>query len=353
MARFLKNREKTRGQSPGSLIFQGDQKQDNVRITYRTYNETTLTEREIDIDELSDSLDPSMMKWINIDGLHDVNVIKKAGDVFKISSMALEDILNTDQRPRYFEDEHQLIVIMKRIRLNAELEQTEAEQVSFVVGRNYLISFQERSTQIFDDVLYRLRNNRGRIRKAGSDYLLYALMDTLVDSYIINIEAYGRIIEDYEKELMHPSQKLSDAIFMHKTEIAFFRKNIRPLKEVTNRFQKSESGLINKTTQQHYIPDLDDLVTQALDAIEIYYTMVSDQLNIFNTNVTNRANDVMKVLTIFAAIFIPLTFIAGVYGTNFKYVPEYNMKYGYFGMWGIMILVAGTMLIYFKRKGWF
>lgn len=353
MARFLKNREKSHGQSPGSLIFQGEQKQDKTIITLRTYNESNLDEKEITLDEISDSIDPAMVKWINIDGLHDINVIKKAGDVFKISSLALEDILNTDQRPRYFEDAHQLIVIMKRIKVDDETEQAESEQVSFVVGKDYLISFQEKSTSIFDDVLYRLRNNRDRIRKSSSDYLLYTLMDTLVDSYIISIEAYGRIIEDYEKELMRPTQKLSDAIFKHKTEISFFRKNIRPLKEVTNRFQKSESGLIEDVTRQHYIPDLDDLVTQALDAIEIYYTMVSDQLNIFNTNVTNRANDVMKVLTIFATIFIPLTFITGVYGTNFKYVPLFNMRYGYFGMWGIMILVAGAMLIYFKRKGWF
>ncbi|PLX16617.1 MAG: magnesium and cobalt transport protein CorA [Salinivirgaceae bacterium] len=352
MARFLKNREKTRGQSPGSLIFQGEKKQERVKITLRTYNETTLNEQEISIDDLNGEFVPGTIKWINVDGLHDINVIKKIGEIFNVSTLALEDILNTDQRPRYFEDEHQLIVIMKALLLNKETELVEAEQVSFVVGKDYLISFQEKSTMIFDDLLYRLRNGRGRIRKSGTDYLAYALMDTLVDSYILNIEAYGRIIEDYEKELLHPTQKLSEAIFKHKTEIAFFRKNIRPLKEVTNRFQKSESGLIKKATRQHYIPDLDDLVTQALDAVEIYYTMVADQLNIYNTNVTNRANDVMKVLTIFAAIFIPLTFIAGVYGTNFKYVPELGYKYGYFGMWGVMILVAGVMLIYFKRKGW-
>jgi magnesium transporter len=352
MARFLKNREKTHGQSPGALIFQGEKKQEKIKITLRTYNETMLDEKEIGPEELTGEVSPGSIKWINVDGLHDTTVIKKIGEVYNISTLALEDILNTDQRPRYFEDEHQLIVIMKGLKLDKVTELVESEQVSFVVGKDYLISFQEKSTPVFDDLLYRLRHSRGRLRKSGADYLAYALMDTLVDSYILNIEAYGRLIEASEKELLHPTQKLSESIFKHKTEIAFFRKNIRPLKEVTNRFQKSESGLIRKPTRQHYIPDLDDLVTQALDAIEIYYTMVSDQLNIYNTNVTNRANDVMKVLTIFAAIFIPLTFIAGVYGTNFKYVPELNMEYGYFGMWGIMVIVAGIMLIYFKRKGW-
>lgn len=352
MARFLKNREKTRGQSPGALIFQGEQRQKNVKITLTQYNENTLERKEIGPENLDEQLKPGMITWINIDGLHETEIIEKTGAAFKISSLALEDILNTDQRPRYFEDEHQLIIIIKTLILDKSSEQIDAEQVSFVMGNNYLITFQEKSTRIFEDVLYRLRSNRGKIRKSGSDYLAYALMDTIVDSYILNIEAYGRIIEAYEKDLINPQKGLSDTIFKHKTEITFLRKNIRPMKEITNRLQKTDSGLIKKATKQHYIPDLDDLVTQALDAIEIYYTMVADQLNLYNTNISNRANDVMKVLTIFAAIFIPLTFIAGVYGTNFKYVPELSYKYGYFGMWGVMIAVAVVMLIYFKRKGW-
>lgn len=352
MARFLKNREKTRGQSPGALIFQGEKRQEKVKITCTHYNENTIDQSEIGAERLSEQIKEGMITWINIDGLHDTQIIEKLGTAFNISSLALEDILNTDQRPRYFEDEHQLIIIMKSLKLDKSNEQTDAEQVSFVVGKNYLITFQEKSNRIFEDVIYRLRNNRGKIRKSFSDYLAYALMDTIVDSYILNIEAYGRIIEAYEEQLINPQKGLSDTIFKHKTEVAFFRKNIRPLKEITNRLQKSDSVLIKKATRQHYIPDLDDLVTQALDAIEIYYTMVADQLNLYNTNISNRANDVMKVLTIFAAIFIPLTFIAGVYGTNFQYVPELNYKYGYFGMWGVMIVVALVMLVYFKRKGW-
>ncbi len=353
MARFLKNREKTRGQVPGALIFQGEQRQKEVKINCIQYNATSFNSQEIEPEQFPNLLQQGMNTWINIDGLHEANIVEKLGQAFKISSLALEDILNTDQRPRFFEDEHQLIVIMKSLLLNRQTEKIEAEQVSFVVGENYLITFQEKSNRLFEDVLYRLKNNRGKIRKAAPDYLAYTLMDSIVDSYIINIEAYGRIIEDLELRLINPDKNVADEIFRHKTEIAFFRKNIRPLKEVTNRMQKSDSTLIKKETKRHYLPDLDDLTTQALDAIEIYYTMVADQLNIYNTNVTNRANDVMKVLTIFAAIFIPLTFIAGVYGTNFENVPEYNLKYGYFGMWGVMILVAAGLLYYFKRKKWF
>ncbi len=352
MARFLKNREKTRGQIPGALIFQGEKRQDEIKINCIHYNATTFDQQEVKPDSFKDLLQPQMNTWINIDGLHKTEILEKLGQAFSISSLALEDILNTDQRPRYFEDEHQLIVIMKSMLLNPDTKKVESEQVSFVIGENYLITFQEKSNRLFEDVLYRLKNNRGKIRKAAPDYLAYALMDSIVDSYIINIEAYGRLIEDLEEKLINPDRSVADEIFRHKTEIAFFRKNIRPFKEVTNRIQKSDSRLIKKDTKRHYLPDLDDLTTQALDAIEIYYTMVADQLNIYNTNVTNRANDVMKVLTIFAAIFIPLTFIAGVYGTNFKYVPELEMKYGYFAMWGVMIVVAGVMLYYFKRKKW-
>lgn len=352
MARFLRTREKARGQMPGSLIFQGEQRQKEIRIVYTNFNEKEFEQKEILPNEITDQLKTGSLTWINVEGLHDTGVIEKLGQLFKISPLALEDILNTDQRPRFFEDEHQLIVIMKSLNLDLKNEQLSDEQVSFVVGNNYLISFQESSTHLFEDVIYRLRNSRGRIRKAGSDYLLYALMDTIVDSYIINIETYGRIVEDFEKELISPKKGIVEAIFKHKNEVVFFRKNIRPLKEVINRMTKSDSTLIKRTTQQHYIPDLEDLTTQAVDAIEIYYTMVADQLNIYNTNMSSRANDVMKVLTIFAAIFIPLTFITGVYGTNFEHIPELQMRYGYYGMWGFMIIMAGVMIYFFNKKGW-
>ena len=352
MARFLRTREKARGQMPGSIIFQGEQRQEHVRINSILYNEKQLEQTELELQQFEYVSGSGAMHWINIEGLHDTSVIEKVGQMFKISPLALEDILNTDQRPRFFEDEHQIIVIMKSLVLDTETEQVSDDQVSFVLGSDYLISFQESSSNLFDDVIYRLKNSREKIRKSGPDYLLYALMDTIVDSYIINIEAYGRIIEDFEPKLMQPTADMIETIFKHKNEVAFFRKNIRPLKEVVNRMDKSDSVLVRKTTRQHYLPDLEDLTTQAIDAIEIYYTMVSDQLNIYNANVSSRANDVMKVLTIFAAIFIPLTFIVGVYGTNFEYIPELQMRYGYFGMWGIMIAMAGVMLYYFRKKGW-
>lgn len=352
MARFIRTREKARGQVPGSIIFQGEQRQDNVRITMACYNEKQFEQTELTLEQIAHKPVTGEVCWINIEGLHDASVIEHIGQIFKISALALEDIINTDQRPRFFEDEHQLIVIMKSLLLDEKSEQVTDEQVSFVMGADYLISFQEHSTNLFADVIYRLKNSRGKIRKSGPDYLLYALMDTIVDSYIINIETYGRIIEAFEPKLMKPAAGMIETIFKYKNEVAFFRKNIRPLKEVVNRMVKSDSLLIRKSLRQQYLPDLDDLTTQAIDAIEIYYTMVADQLNIYNSNVSSRTNDVMKVLTIFSAIFIPLTFIVGVYGTNFEHIPELQMPYGYVGMWGVMIVMASVMLYYFKRKGW-
>ncbi|MDA3868265.1 MAG: magnesium/cobalt transporter CorA [Salinivirgaceae bacterium] len=353
MARFLKSREKVKGKMPGALIFQGEQRQPEVRLSCIRYNETHIEQFETDISGLDGLVIPDMVTWISVEGLHDTETIRKIGEKFDVASLALEDILNTDQRPRFFEDDDQLVIIMKSMAFDEKTKELHSDQVSLLLGANYLVSFQERTSNLWDDILYRLQKSKGRIRRVGSDYLAYALMDTLVDSYIINIESFGHTVESLEKELIEPEKHHAETIFRNKTEITFFRKNIRPVKEVVTRFEKTEVDFVSEKVRLYYLPDLADLATQAIDAIEIYYTMVADQLNIYNTNMNNKANDVMKVLTIFAAIFIPLTFIAGVYGTNFEYVPELTYKYSYFLMWGVMIIVAGAMLAYFRRKHWF
>ncbi|MFO7864903.1 MAG: magnesium/cobalt transporter CorA [Salinivirgaceae bacterium] len=352
MARFLKSRDKVKGKMPGALIFQGVQHQSDVKMSCIRYSETHIEHFETDVSELDALVMPNMVTWISVEGLHDTETIRKIGEKFDVASLALEDILNTDQRPRLFEDDNQLVIIMKSMAFFEQTNKLHAEQVSLLLGSNYVVSFQEKTSNLWDDVLYRLQKSKGRIRKVGADYLAYALMDTLIDGYIINIEAFGRTIESFEKELIVPEKQHAETIFRNKTEIAFFRKNIRPVKEVVSRFEKTEVGFVTDKVRLYYLPDLADLATQAIDAIEIYYTMVADQLNIYNTNMSNKANDVMKVLTIFAAIFIPLTFIAGVYGTNFEYVPELTYKYSYFLMWGVMVLVAVAMLGYFRRKHW-
>jgi magnesium transporter len=351
MARFLKTRKQSHGSSPGSLIFLGTQKTDKPLVRQVRYDKSSYEEKEIarirDVEIKDDMID-----WINIDGLHDTKLIEEVGLKFGINTMFLEDILNTDQRPKMEEDENHIFVAMKFVGYNDDTNKLFTDQVSFILGHNYLISFQEKKGTYFESVRERLRNGRGRLRNMKCDYLMYALMDTIADKYIDTVENIGEKIENLDKEIFeNPNTTIIKSIYSFKTELNYLRKSIRPVKEITNNLIRSESPLLNKKTDSFY-RDLDDLVTQSTESLEIYYTMNSDQLNILNTLIGTKTNDVMKVLTIFAAIFIPLTFLAGIYGTNFDYLPELHFKYSYFIMWGIMITVAVIMLLYFRRKKW-
>ena len=226
------------------------------------------------------------------------------------------------------------------------------EQLSFIVGSHYLITIQETDTDYFKDVKKRLYDGKTRIRSFGTRLpLLCPTKNTLVDSYIINLEILGAAIEERGRTILEADAKVVEDLYHYKTELSYIRKNVRPFKEVTTRFINCDSPLVNQNTYT-YLHDLDDLVVQAQEAIEIYYSMVSDQINLYQTNIGNRQNDVMKILTIFSTIFIPLTFIAGIYGMNFEYIPELKYHYAYFILWGIMIVITITMLLYFKRKKW-
>jgi len=352
MARFLSSRKASRGTAPGTLVFMGEQKMQQTRIRVIRYNAQVIEESEPGT--LNEIPEPAqdMVTWINIDGIHDIELIRAIGERFGIDALALEDILNTDQRPRIYQDEDHLATIVKSFVYDAEEKNLESEQISFVLGKNYLLTFQERVGDYFEALRARLRKNGSRTRNNGSDYLMYGLLDALVDNYIQCAEAIGDNVERLEDLVLNSDKReVLEEIYLYRNEIRFIRKWIRPVKEITLHFLKSETKLLNRKTRV-YFTDLDDMLTQALEAVEIYYQMVTDQLNIFHTNVGNRANEVMKVLTIFAAIFIPLTFIAGVYGTNFKNIPELRWENGYFYMLGLMLLVVLAMLLYFRRKRW-
>lgn len=353
MARFLKNRQKSHGKSPGSLIFIGQQKMEKSRIRVIRYDQEQLKEEELEnVNNLDTTLRKGTITWLNIDGLHDTDMMNQLKGMFDISSLVMEDILNTDQRPKLVEDNDKIIIILKVFYFKTEENIFSSEQISFILGENYLITIQERVGDYFESVRNRLRNSIGKVRQSGSDYLCYALLDAVSDSYMSVIEKLGDVIENQEEVILkHTRRDIIGDIYRHKTEISYLRKSIRPVKEIMIQFLKSESNLLHKRTIV-YLNDLDDIITQVLEAVETYYTMISDQLTIYHTNISNRVNDVMKVLTVFASIFIPLTFIAGVYGTNFDYLPELHFRYSYFIMWGVMICVAGGMLLYFNRKKW-
>lgn len=353
MARFLKSRLKAKGAAPGSFIFLGKQKMDTQIIRLIQFNNETTSEKQYkNIEEALGRIASDKISWLNIDGLHDVAPIKAIGKHFNVSPLAFENILNTGQRSKFIEDKNALIVVAKAVEYNAQTHKILGEQISFILCKNVLITFQEKSGNIFDSVRDRIKNDLGYVRKSPADYLLFTLLDCVVDNNLIIIEQIGANIEQIEHKLTHPDETVSKELYHYRTEISYFRKTVRPLKEVITRILSSNSDLLNKETDE-FFRELNDLIDQSIESIETYYQMASDQLTIYNTNVNIKANDIMKVLAIFTSIFIPLNFIVGVYGTNFDYLPELHFKYGYLGMWVVMLSVVGAMLFYFKRNKWF
>ena len=353
MARFFKKREQIKGLSPGSLVFIGNKKVENVRIRVIDYDGTQLKEGELkEIAEGAAFRRTNTVSWINVDGLHDLALMKEIGDTFELHPLLLEDILNTGQRPKLEEFENCLFLVVKMLRYDNQSQMIISEQLSMVLGDTFLLTFQEQPGDVFEPVRERIRKQRARIRGSGADYLAYALLDCVVENYVFIVERLGEKIEDIEEEVLEKAAPATmEKINAFKREMNYIRKSVRPAREAILQLPKSDTELIDDETVP-FLKDLLDLITQAVEAIDSYRDMLSDQLNLYNSVVANRMNDVMKVLTIFAAIFIPLTFIAGIYGTNFEYVPELKFKYSYFIFWGVMVVVALVMLFYFKKKRW-
>ena len=353
MARFFKKREESKGLPPGSLVFIGNKKVDNIRLRVIDYDGAQLKEDELkNIAEGEEFKRTNTVTWINVDGLHDLSLMKEIGSTFDLHPLLLEDILNTGQRPKFEEFENCLFLVVKMLRYDREKQMIISEQLSMVLGDPFLLTFQEQPGDVFEPVRERIRKQKGRIRASGIDYLAYALLDTVVDNYIFIIEKLGEQIEDIEEEVLEKAEPaVMEKINAFKREMNFLRKSVRPAREAIIQLSKLDSELINDQTIP-FLKDLQDLITQATEAIDTYRDMLSDQLNLYNSVISNRMNDVMKILTIFAAIFIPLTFIAGIYGTNFEYLPELKFKYSYFFFWGVMLAVAAVMLIFFRKKKW-
>lgn len=338
---------------PGSLILIGNQKMDKPVITLMEYNPDQLVEKELSAIEEAEAInDPGTVSWINIYGIHDQDLMGQIGDVFGLHTIFMEDVMNTDQRPKYEEGDNYDAVILKMLKYDESENLISAEQLSLILGQHFVLTLQEQRGDVFDPVRERIRNAKKTSRLHDSDYLAYALLDTVIDNYIIVTEAIGRGIESLEERIfLNPEKSLVEEIYKFKTEVSFLRKSVRPVKDLMGQILRSENTLI-QDKYLHFMKDLDDLTTQATEAIELYSGMISDHLNIYSTNVNNRINEVMKVLTIFASTFIPLTFLAGIYGMNFEYIPELGFKYSYLIFWIVVICVVIGLLIYFKRKKW-
>ncbi len=353
MPKLIKKRSKKAGLPPGSLVHIGEKKAETLKITVMDYDEAHFEEKEIKtIDECFIFKDKLTVTWINIDGLHQVEILEKLGECYGLHPLVLEDILNTDQRPKMEDYGEYLYIVLKDLDYDDKSSQIEPEQISLILGPNFVFSFQEMAGDTFGTIRERIRNSKGRIRKMGADYLAYSLLDSIVDNYFIILEKLGERIEFLEEKLVtQPTPETLQMIHHLRREMIFLRKAVWPLREVVNGLERGESSLIKESTRI-YLRDVYDHTIQTIDTIETYRDMVSGMLDIYLSSVSNRLNSVMKVLTIIATIFMPLTFLAGVYGMNFKFMPELEWRWGYPFIWLIMVGIGVFMFFYFKKKRW-
>ncbi len=359
MARLLKKRSKKAGLPPGSLIHIGEPKTEKVKITLFRFNEVHVEEKEVDsvsecIEFCKSLKDFSLITWINVDGLHDIELIHQLGDAFGVHPLIQEDILNTDQRPKLEDFGEYIYLVLKMLSHRKEKNHSIfIEQVSFILKPGLVISFQEEKTQdVFEPVRDRIRNSKGLIRKMGSDYLMYSLMDAIVDHYFIILENMEEQIEGIEKAFLssQPNHTL-EHIHHLKKEMIILRKAVWPLRDVLGTLGREGSALIQSTTQM-YVRDIYDHTVQVIEVIESFRDIISEMLEVHLSRLSHRMNSVVKVLTMITTVFMPLSFMAGVYGMNFRHMPELDWKWGYPSVLGVMVIATIGMLIYFKKKKW-
>jgi magnesium transporter len=331
----------------------GEKRHEQVKLSVINYDAVNFQEKEVNnVEEAFSFRNKASVTWLNIDGVHQPEIIEQVGKSFGLHPLVVEDIASTGQRPKMEDFDDYIFVVLRMLRFDEEEKETKTEQISIVLGRDFVVSFQEMEGDVFDAIRERLRSNKGRIRKMGADYLAYALIDAVVDNYFMILEILGETIEEIEDKLVtNPTSETLQIIHDLKREMIFLRKSVWPLREVINRLERSESPLINKSTFV-YLRDVYDHTIQVMDAVETFRDMLSGMLDIYLSSVSNRMNEVMKVLTVIATIFIPLTFVAGIYGMNFRYMPELEQALSYPAILILMLIVAMLMVVYFRRKKW-
>lgn len=339
------------GAPPGELYYIGKERTDRVKISLIQYNETVFFENDFhDLSECLATIKPDLVKWINIEGIHKLELIEKIGKHYNIHPLTLEDIVHTESRPKFEDYDHYVISIMKMLYHD---DVVHSEHLSILLFKDTVISFQEpNGGDAFDIVRNRLRQCKGRIRKMQADYLAYSLMDAVVDCYFKILEKVGERIEQLDEEITESPQREA-LVRLHdlKREMIFLRRQMWPVRELSNTMIRSETELI-RDVNDAYLRDLQDHINRLLDSIEGYREMLSSIMEVYLSNNSNKLNEAMKALTVISSIFIPVTFIVGVYGMNFKYMPEINSPYAYGIVWVVMIIVMASMALFFKRKNW-
>jgi len=351
--KLVKKHSKHVGLPPGSLVHVGDRKIEHPNITLFDYSPKKWEEKKLDVVEESLPFkETSSVTWINVDGIHQVELLEKLGAGFGLHSLVLEDILDTEHRPKYEDYDEYLFTVLKMLSFDDQKGEIHAEQISLILGRTFVLSFQERVGDVFDGVRARIRGGKGRIRSMGPDYLAYALIDSIVDSYFIILEKIGDRIELLEEELIgDPTPKTLQAIHRFKRQMILLRRSVWPLREIIKELQGAGSPLIGDTTEI-FLRDVYDHTIQVVETVETFRDIISGMIDIYLSNMSNKMNEIMKVLTIIATIFIPLTFIAGVYGMNFRDMPELEWRWGYPAAWFLMLAIFAGMMLYFKKKKW-
>ncbi len=353
MARLVKKRKHEIGLAPDELLFRGDRKTDNVLLRVIDFDSENKEENIIEtVSEVLKYQNKKTVTWFNVDGLHDEKVMNEISKGFQLDKLILADVMNTNARPKIQEYSNCIFLSIKMLQQDEISGFISVENLSLILTPSVLISFQEKKGDVFEPVRERIRNQKRRIRSSGIDYLTFALLDVVVDNYIYIISLFGDKIEDLEENLLkEPKQSVIDKIYNYKQELNVLRKNINPAKEMFLNLSKMESEFINENTLVHF-KELLENIKFATESSDSYREILSDQLNIYHTTISSKLNDIMKFLTVFSVIFIPLTFIAGIYGTNFDILPELHYKYSYFIMVGVMLVLALGMIVYFKKKKW-
>lgn len=343
---------KKAGLPPGSIVPVEEQKTTPVRLWSFEFNESDCSEQHPDSMDFEALRKPTMISWINIDGLSDTRLIERIGAELGIHNLTLEDIVTVDQVPKIEDHEHYFFVVLKMIYWNADENDLEIEQVSFLLLRNIVVSFQEKPGDVFNPVRERLRRGMGRTRKEQSDYLVYSLMDAIVDNYFTVMERIGDQVESVEDEVVEqPTHETSVTIHTLRNKVTMLRRSIWLLRDVVNAMLRSETGLIRPQIHP-YIRDLYDHTIKVIETLETFRETLSGLRDVYLASVSNRMNEIMKVLTMIATVFIPLSFLAGIYGMNFKYMPELEHRWAYPVLLGFMVLLVAAFLLFFKRKRW-
>ena len=348
-----RTRSKQPGSAPGSLVFVGQDRPEPVLLKLSQYAVDDLRERTFENPREAFPLSTREgISWLDFDGIFDVGLIERVGQEFGLHPLLLEDVLHPGERSKIEDYGEYLFVVLKMLRFEEQAREVLSEQISLVLGRNYLLSFREHPGDILEPIRLRLRAGKGLIRKSGADYLAYAVIDTVVDHYFVILERSGDLIEEVETEILsRPESEALHDIYEWKQNMISIRKSVWPLREVVNHLLREESDLVQAGTKL-FLRDVYDHTIQVVEAVESTRDTLSGMLDLYLSINSNRMNEVMKVLTIIATIFIPLTFVAGIYGMNFQYMPELGMRWAYPVVWAVMIGVAGFMLILFRRKGW-